>query len=134
MKVVVDTNILFSYFWENSFTKNILTSYNFEFISSEKAIDEIKKYSEYIIEKTGMSLNSFENKLEELMNKIKFFEKEEDSIFYKKATEISPDKADVEFFAICLKEKCFLWSNDSMLKNQDFIKVLNAKEIIEIIF
>ena len=34
------------------------------------------------------------------------------------AVKISPDKDDAEFFALCLKFSCFLWSNDSMLKNQ----------------
>lgn len=33
MKFVVDTNILFTFFWKNSFTKGILVDQDFDFIA-----------------------------------------------------------------------------------------------------
>ena len=55
MRIVVDTNILFSFFWKDSFTRNILLNPNFEFISSVFAIAELKKYASLIMKKTGLT-------------------------------------------------------------------------------
>ncbi|PIN95725.1 hypothetical protein COU56_00710, partial [Candidatus Pacearchaeota archaeon CG10_big_fil_rev_8_21_14_0_10_31_9] len=54
--------------------------------------------------------------------------------FIKEAEEISPDKKDAEFLALCLKFSCVLWSNDSALKNQNKVKVLSTEDLIEILF
>ena len=59
MKFVVDTNILFTFFWKNSFTKGLLVDQDLEFFAPEFALEEINKYSDEIIEKTGISLEKF---------------------------------------------------------------------------
>ncbi len=56
---IVDTNILFTFFWENSFTKGILIDQDFEFFSPVYALEEINKYKEEIINKTGISYEKF---------------------------------------------------------------------------
>ena len=130
MKIVVDTNILFSFFWEKSLTKKLLLVSKFELIAPKIAIEEIKKYSNEIIKKTGNE--NFKNDMNYLKKIVKFIDKKEYSEFIKESNEISPDKADAEFFALCLKHSCFLWSNDVALKKQDKVKVLSTKEVIEI--
>jgi predicted nucleic acid-binding protein len=49
------------------------------------------------------------------------------------ARSITPDVDDWPFFALSLKRDCALWSDDKKLKNQDRIKVLNTKDILDII-
>jgi len=134
MKLVVDTNVLFSYFWKNSITQKLLISSNFELISPSKALEEIKKYSKEIITKTGLSKSKFSSELRNLKQIVKFIEKKDYSKSLKEAEDISPDKGDIDFFALCMKEGCFLWSNDSKLKNQEKIKVITTEELIEILF
>ena len=51
MKFVVDTNILFSFFNKESFTKKIIINPSLDLISPDFAISELKKYSKLIIEK-----------------------------------------------------------------------------------
>lgn len=48
MKIIVDTNILFSFFWQESLTRKLLITSNLELISSEIALEEIEKYSQEI--------------------------------------------------------------------------------------
>ncbi len=134
MKCVVDTNILFSFFWENSLTKKLLITTNLELMSPEIALKEIKNYKNEIIKKTGISGINFINELKKLKLLIDFVKKKSYDNFIKKSIKISPDKNDSEFFALCFKHSCFLWSNDRILKNQEKIKVLSTKEIIEIMF
>jgi len=133
MKLVVDTNILFSFFWEKSFTKRILTSNRFTLLTPDTAITELKKYAQEIIKKTGLSLQAFEKQMKLLKATIKIIPKKTLSDFIARADEISPDKDDAPFLALCLRENCVLWSNDALLKNQDKINVINTEEIINIL-
>ena len=134
MMLVVDTNILFSFFWENSFTKKILMNSNIQFVSPKLAPKELKKYSSLIMQKTGISKKEFQLKFDELFSFVKIVSEKEYKSFLKNAEKISPDKDDSEFFAICLKLKIPLWSNDKLLKNQNEIEVLSTKDILELIF
>ena len=102
--------------------------------SPEKAINELKKYSNLLMKKTGLNRTDFDKELENLKKIIKFEKDNEYSLFFKKAVEISPDKNDVDFFALSLKYSCILWSNDTLLKSQNKIKVLTTKEIISLFF
>jgi predicted nucleic acid-binding protein len=62
------------------------------------------------------------------------FRKEEE--YQKEMQEIIksiPDKKDVEYLALALKEKVPLWSNDKELKKQSYVMVLSTREILELI-
>ncbi|MEK6833582.1 MAG: PIN domain-containing protein [Nanoarchaeota archaeon] len=134
MRVVVDTNILFSFFWRNSFIRKVLVSSNNEFVSSGLAIKELKKYSSLIINKTGISEKEFSIELNKLKNFVKFFSKKEYIHLINEAKRISPDKNDSEFLALCLKLSFPLWSNDKLLKKQDKVIVLNTEDFIDLMF
>lgn len=134
MKFVVDTNILFSFFWKSSITRKLLLTSNFELISPRTALEELKKYSKEIINKTKISKKEFNSELTNLRKIINFINKLEYSSFLREAGKISPDKDDADFLALCLKFNCFLWSNDYILKNQDKVKILSTEEIIEVLF
>jgi len=134
MKLVVDTNILFSFFWKKSITKNLLLTSNFELISPIIALEELKRYSKEIIKKTNITTKQFNSKLSNLQKIINFINKNQYSFFLKEAEELTPDKADTDFLALCLKFNCFLWSNDSALKKQDKVKILSTEDMIRAFF
>ena len=54
MKIVVDTNILFSFFWKNSLTKKLILNSSLELYSPIYVIEEILKYKSEIIKKTNI--------------------------------------------------------------------------------
>ena len=60
MKLVVDTNVLITYFWSSSFFHSLATSQDFEFVSPEYALEEIKKHSNEIIRKAKTSEKEFD--------------------------------------------------------------------------
>lgn len=131
MHLVVDTNILFSFFWKDSITKKIIETIPLTLISPEISIRELKKYSKEISKKTKISNKEFEQTLSNLIEKVKIVEKNSYARFMKEAETISPDKEDSEFFALCMKESCPLWSNDYKLKNQSKIQVITTEELIQ---
>ena len=134
MKLVIDTNILFSFFWENSFTRNLLISKKFDLISPEISLKEIQKYSKDIIKRTKTNKKIFIKYYNNLKKVVTFINEKEYSSFLEEADKISPDKTDSHFFALCLKNNCHLWSKDSLLKKQNKVQVFSTEEIIELLF
>ena len=132
MIVVVDTNILFSFFWQDSLIRRILMSKNIEFFSPELAIDELKRYSSSISKKTKLSKEEFNDKIVNLKSFVKFIPKKDFSSFIQEAEKIAPDKDDIDFLSLCLKLNAPLWSNDNELKKQNKIIVFDIKDIIEL--
>ncbi len=130
MKIVVDTNVLFSFFWDDSITRKLLLTSSLGLISPEYALEEVRKYKAEIIKKTNIRNKKFEEYLYELRSILEFINRNEYSDCLEEAKKISPDEKDSEFFALCLKENCSLWTNDITLKRQDKIKVLTTKDII----
>lgn len=131
MKLVVDSNVLFTFFWKNSAARELFLNQDLELFSPEFALQEINKYHDEIMIKTKLTPNEFNKLKHELTAYIEFVSIKEYSSFLKPASEITPDKDYVDFAALSLKLACPIWSNDLVLKNQKHFKVLTTKEVIE---
>jgi len=101
-----------------------------ELLSPEFALQEINKYRQDIIEKNNLSEKEFEQIRFDLAIAIKFIPIEGYSQKLQKALEISPDPNDLEFFALAIKLKLPIWSNDLKLKKQSKIKIITTTELI----
>lgn len=131
MKIVIDTNILFSYFWEKSITKKIINSNYLKLYSPVFALSEIEKYKKEIIIKTKITNKKYNEILKDLKQKIKFIDTKSYSKEFKKIKSI-PDLNDIDFIALALSFDKVLWSCDKKLKNQNYVIVLNTSEILTI--
>ncbi len=140
MKLVVDTNVLITYFWSDSVFRSIATRQDFDFMSPEYALEEINKHQKEIMRKTKITIREFENARYDLAVCVEFIPLEEYSAFLKTAKELieSTEKVhhkelseDIDFLALALKEKCPIWTNDKLLKAQNIIKIHSTKELIE---
>ena len=56
MKIIVDSNILFSFFWRQSVVKRILFLEAFTFLSPAYALKEINKYQDEITKSKNNAL------------------------------------------------------------------------------
>jgi len=142
LNLIVDANILFSYFWNESTTKEIITKYKINLYSPELAIKEIKKYSKEIQQKTNISLQEFEEKLEELKQIINFIEEEKYIETIKRIIKLITNEStneykefleDIDFLGLAYQLNCPLWTNDKLLKKQNIIEILTTKELIELL-
>lgn len=131
MNLIVDSNIIFTFFWKSSLAHDLFPKFNL--FLPEFALMELKKYEKEIIEKSGISKEEFTYLRNELCNLITFVPLEEYSSFLQESKNISSDTNDVNFFALALKLNCPIWSNDAVLKKQDIIIIFNSKEIIELL-
>ena len=86
MKLVVDSNVLFTFFWKASVFKNFLDT-PIQLFSPEYALEEIDRYSLEIMKKTSLSKERFKKLKQELALKIEFISlKEYSPLFHKTLT------------------------------------------------
>jgi len=130
MKLIVDTNILFSYFWKYSITRRVLMSQDMELFAPEFALEEINKYKKDIMNKNNLNDEEFEHIRFNLAIAIQFIQIDEYTKTLKTALKISPDKNDIDFFALAIKLKLPIWSNDAKLKKQNKIGIIPTAELI----
>lgn len=132
MKLVVDSNVLFTFFWKNATATDLFVFQDLELYTPQFTLEEIEKYSAEIMKKAQLSQKDFLEIKKELQLLITFVSLQRYSSFLEKAITISPDPDDVDFFALALEMNSLLWSNDKKLKEQNTIKIMTTKEIIEL--
>lgn len=131
MKFVVDTNILFTFFWKKSFTRRLFVNQDLELVSPEYSLEEIGKYSDEIIKRAGLSKKEFDDIRRELAPMVEFIPLGEYREYLKRALKVCYDKDDLDFFALSLKLKCPIWSNDKELKKQNKVEIYSTRDVLK---
>jgi predicted nucleic acid-binding protein len=132
MEFVVDANVLFSALIKDSLTANMLFEENVKLFTAEFMIEEFLKYEELLIEKSKRTREQFVQIMHMLKDIIISIPKDDYLEFMKDAKIISPDENDAAYFALALKLRIPIWSNDKRLKQQDKIKVYNTNEVFKL--
>ncbi len=132
MKIVMDSNVLFSALIKDSLTRKIILEYDDLFLFPEFIFEETNNHIEELLTKSKMKKEDFDLLLKSLLNKV-FIVPNENLLNYKEeALEIvkNIDIDDAVFFACALNYKnSIIWSDDKKLKLQNKIKILNTSEI-----
>lgn len=131
MELVVDTNILYTYFWENSFARRFLMRMSLELYSPEFSLEEINAHESDILTKTGLSKEEFSKLKGDLAIAVGFIPIEEYKNFLESALKVSPDSNDIDFFALAIKLKLPLWSNEALLKKQNKVEVFSTLDLLD---
>lgn len=135
MELIIDANILFSALIREGITRKIILFSDYSFFIPEFILKELNENKEEILKKSRIT----EKELEEVFREIvqnsdtEIIPKNEFYNQIEPAKKICPDIDDIHYFALALKLNCPIWSNDKKLKEQNTIKVLNTKEIIQIL-
>ena len=133
MMLVVDMNVLFSFFKKGSGTRKLITDTKLDLYSPVYALEELQEYSSLIMSKAGINSAVFDLYKRILFWNVTFVPGFEFKDFKDKAEAISPDSEDVQYFALALKLKCSIWSNDGELKKQNVVKIFSTSELIKAI-
>lgn len=134
MFLVIDANILFSFFNPESSRRLVIKSCSklgFKLISPDFAFEEllkdkekIKKYSK-IGELEFIILFSLLEKMIESIGKLQY------NGFIPKSKELAPHIKDVLYFALALHFNCPIWSDEKSFKKQSKVKVYNTSELLK---
>ena len=135
MLVIVDANEIFSLLIKGT-TKSeaILFSNTIELIAPEFLLDEFSKNKEEILTKSHRSRDEFFRLLSIFERRIELVPKEEFENFIPRVLELFPEHTkDFPYLALALKFNCPLWSEEKLLKRQSVVKILNTKELFELL-
>src|SRR3989338_642116 len=129
MDLVLDANILFSALLKNSLTAELLFHENLTLYTPEFILEEFFKYESLIETKMKRSRGEFVQIMHALKEVVTVIPQEEYSQFFEEAKKVSPDEKDALYFALALKLRCAIWSNDKRLKEQKNIVVYSTNDV-----
>lgn len=133
MELVVDANILFSALIKDSHIRHYLLFSGHSFYVPEFIFEEVYKHLSLIEKKSGLSSKEIRSIFDDIIMiaGIKIIPFADFQAFADKAKEICPDPNDVHYFALALKLKCSIWSNDKKLRTQDIVTVYTTEELVK---
>ena len=133
MRLIIDTNIILSALIKQGTTRSILTNPQIEFYIADFSIQEIKKYEQLIIKKSGLKEEEINLLLGIIMSNIQVVNKIQLKPKLNEAFQImhliDPKDSPILACALAIPNEG-IWSKDKHFKKQDKIKVYNTKELL----
>lgn len=133
MELVVDTNILFSFFNERSRARQLSVSGEVILYSPTFALKELEEHKPDIMKDFLLNESQFEIIMKLLKTVVTFASEDKYSDMFARAKEISPDLDDVDFFALALKLDCAIWSDEEKLRRQSAVQVLTTEKVAKLL-
>lgn len=137
MKIIVDVNALISALLRESTSRNLIVNSGQDFCFPEPSLHKIRKYKEYMLEKTGFSELEFLVVLHTILHFIRIIPTEELLQHWDEAKEIMEhiDPEDVTIIAAALsQENGVIWSNDAHFDQQNRIFILKTEDMVKLFF
>ncbi len=132
MELVIDANILMSsLIATKSKTYDMILNDKIKLFSVDKLLEELEKHKAEILAKSGLSEYDFDVFLSLISAKIEFIPYSDLKKFVYEAEKTTPDPNDTEYFALALKLKCSIWSNDKKLKQQDKVRIYSTEDLVK---
>jgi predicted nucleic acid-binding protein len=136
MRIIIDTNILFSALLKDSTTRRILCTSSVTFFYPEPALHAVRKYQELLIQKSGLSELEFLVLYHSLLLFIQIIPTEIIKQRWKKAKEIMEhvDEEDVIFIAAALAYgDAPVWSDDKHFDQQKEVVNFKTKDVVQLL-
>jgi len=137
LKIVIDSNILFSALIKDSITRKMILEYDEYFLFPSFIFEELEKHKDELLKKSGMKRKNFELLLNLLIQKVLIVSTE--VLFryrtqaYELVKDIDPDNT--LFIACALAYPgSIIWSDDKKLKQQRKINIINTTEMYSLIY
>ena len=134
MKIVIDTNVLMAGLLKDSIVRAMLLSKNIKFFIPEHALDEIRKYEDELLKKSGYAKKQLKSLMNYLLENVKIIPSSITKNHLKKVESIMKniDIKDSSFIAAVFSINADgIWSYDNHFKKQDKVKVFSIEELIE---
>jgi len=132
MELITDANVLISaLIATEGKTYDLIFSDRIKLFSPELLLKEFEEHKKEILSKSKLLESDFELFLSLISSQIEFIPYAEFEEYISEAEKITPDQDDTEYFALALKLKCSIWSNDKKFKKQNKVKVYSTSELMK---
>ena len=135
MIIIVDVNVFLSALIKDSTTRELILTTEQEFCFPEKSLQKIRKYRNYIQQKSGLSELDFLKLFHALLKFIRIIPDEELLDKWDEAKQIMEhiDPEDVTFIAAALsQEDAVIWSDHRHFEKQDNVIILKTKDMVSL--
>ena len=132
IKLVVDANILFSFFRPDSERKHLVEGLlisDCELVSPEFVIEELLSDKEKIKKFSGLNESEFSELFLILEDEIMVVPKSEYDKFLSDAIKLSPHIKDAPYFALALSLNSPIWSDEKAFKKQSKVKIFSTSAL-----
>ena len=134
MELAVDANIIFAALIKESKSYELLFDERLRLFTAEFFFKEFEKHAKEIKKKSGKAEKDFNQLMGIIKTKITLVPLEELLPYLDEAEEICPDPDDVAYFALAIKLKCAVWSQDKALKEkQKKVKVYSTEDLMRML-
>ncbi|MFT4310024.1 MAG: PIN domain-containing protein [Candidatus Woesearchaeota archaeon] len=131
MNIVIDSNKIIAALIKDNVSRQIIYNKKFTFIAPDYCKVEIEKYSQLIIQKSGLSQNDLILLLNLIFDYIEVYPEEEYMSWYQKAQKEIADPKDISFVALALAKKVDgIWSDDKDFETVTSIKIFKTKDML----
>ncbi|GAB3686727.1 PIN domain-containing protein [Salinarchaeum chitinilyticum] len=133
MKLVIDANVVISALIADSKTRELIVTLEPDLLTPAFVSDEIEKYEELIVEKSGMSADRVAQFIDLLFQYVEVVPAEEFHPAIERADDaigdIDPD--DVLYLACAIARGAAIWSDDSDFDEQDVVETYSTSNVID---
>ena len=129
MRLVVETNVLFSLFKNTPSFKQFIRENDLDLFSPDKLLNELDKHSDRICKVSGLSEKSYNSIRQLLPDIVSIMSVSPKQI--KSVTPLISDPKDTPFLALAVSLGCSIWSNDKHFKEQAIVDVFTTSELIK---
>lgn len=133
MDLILDANVLFSAILRDGTSAALLFAEGITLYAPEFLFEELAKYQEMLMRRTDRTASQFSAMLGALSEIIHIVPKEEYQPFITTAMQLSPDPNDAMYFALALKLRCAIWSNDKQLNEQDRVRIISTTALVKLL-
>lgn len=133
MRLVVDTNVVFSALIAGGKTRELMLTGGFNLYAPAYFDTEVRNHRGTLREKTGLTVEELDTLLGLLLDEITTVPSAafEDLLPAAREAMADIDPDDVPFLALAVHLECALWSDDSDLQKQDLAPVVTTTELVE---
>jgi len=136
MNIILDANVLIGALIKDSHIRRLIILSDMPLLYPEIMLQEIRKYKDLMLQKSGMDAKSYEKLLTKLLSYIVLVPTEQLTEHLPEAKEVMKDIdiKDAPFIAAALAyEDSVIWSDDAHFKMQKRITAYTTVEITKII-
>jgi len=134
MRIVIDSNVLFSALIRNSTVRRMIFEYDGLFLFPSFIFEELELHKSELVEKSGMGKQDFERLLQAILGKVEVVGKDRLLPQREEAEGLVKeiDRDDAVFIACVLAYPgSALWSDDKRLKKIKGVSVLSTGDILD---